>query len=206
MPAIARHTGTDASRTRNHVTAIGRAIGPHAVKVMVNNRFRSGTDVIADLANSVVTIDVSDTTIDGWSHGLAGPLTAACAPTTTRTISASDGAAGRRTRLSGDVPVGERPARDGPARRRQPDLAGDPEHISARLEETSLTWLGPRENVHEQANILIEGRAGVVSLYLIQDLWSLTRARGPCCAGGGDHSRGGVRPGRTARVSNLENP
>ena len=93
----------------------------------------------------------------------------------------------------------------------QPDLAGvTPERIRQRLAETSLTWLGPRENVHEQANILIENRPGVVSLYLIWDLWSLDhRAGGGGTARrGGDRRRGGVRPGRADRScpAGRENP
>ena len=65
MLAIAKRTGTDASRVTLALiaTAIGRATGvqPLTVKVMVNNRFRPGlADVIAPIAqNSVVTIDVS---------------------------------------------------------------------------------------------------------------------------------------------------
>jgi hypothetical protein len=48
------------------------------------------------------------------------------------------------------------------------------EQISHRLAETSLTWLGPRENMHEQANILVENRSDVVSLHMMWDRWSLT--------------------------------
>ena len=47
----------------------------------------------------------------------------------------------------------------------------------SRLAETSLTWLGPRDNMHEQANILIENRPGVVSLHMMWDRWSLTDAQ-----------------------------
>jgi hypothetical protein len=60
----------------------------------------------------------------------------------------------------------------------QPDAAQvSPELIRQRLEESTLTWIGPRENVHEQANILIENRSDLVSLYLIWDLWSLSTAQ-----------------------------
>ena len=50
-----------------------------------------------------------------------------------------------------------------------------PDLIRQRLEDSTLTWIGPRENVHEQANILIENRSDLVSLYVIWDLWSLRR-------------------------------
>jgi len=46
--------------------------------------------------------------------------------------------------------------------------------VRQRREQTSLTWLGPRENMHEQANILIENRPDVVSLHMLWDRWSLT--------------------------------
>jgi hypothetical protein len=45
-----------------------------------------------------------------------------------------------------------------------------PGQISERLAETSLAWLGPRENMHEQVNILVENRSGVVSLHMMWDL------------------------------------
>ena len=48
------------------------------------------------------------------------------------------------------------------------------ELLAQRLAETSLTWLGPRENMHEQANILIENRSDVLSLHMMWDRWSLT--------------------------------
>src|SRR6185369_13170295 len=43
--------------------------------------------------------------------------------------------------------------------------------------QSTLTWLGPRENVHEQANLLIENRSDLLSLYLIWDRWSLSPAQ-----------------------------
>ncbi len=70
MLAIAERTGTDTSRVALAViaTAIGRATGTHALtlNVMVHNRFRPGlADVMAPLAqNSVVSIDVADTSVD----------------------------------------------------------------------------------------------------------------------------------------------
>ena len=70
MLAIAGRTGTDSSRGTLAVIAIaiGRAtrVPPLTIKVMVNNRFRPGlADVIASIAqNSVVTIDVTGTSVD----------------------------------------------------------------------------------------------------------------------------------------------
>jgi hypothetical protein len=49
-----------------------------------------------------------------------------------------------------------------------------PELLVHRLAETSLTWLGQRDNMHEQANILIENRPDVLSLHMLWDRWSLT--------------------------------
>jgi hypothetical protein len=49
-----------------------------------------------------------------------------------------------------------------------------PEQIAHRLAETSLTWIGQRDNMHEQANILVEPRPDVVSLHIMWDRWSLT--------------------------------
>ena len=49
-----------------------------------------------------------------------------------------------------------------------------PEQLAHRLAETSLTWLGRRDNMHEQANILVENRPDVVSLHMMWDRWSLT--------------------------------
>jgi hypothetical protein len=49
-----------------------------------------------------------------------------------------------------------------------------PELLAHRRAETSLTWLGQRDNMHEQANILIENRPDVLSLHMMWDRWSLT--------------------------------
>ena len=38
-----------------------------------------------------------------------------------------------------------------------------------QLTETSLTWLGRRDNMHEQVNILIEPQSEVVSLHMMWD-------------------------------------
>jgi hypothetical protein len=49
-----------------------------------------------------------------------------------------------------------------------------PERIQERLGESSLTWLGRRDNMHEQVNLLVENEPGAVSLHLMWDRWSLT--------------------------------
>jgi len=46
--------------------------------------------------------------------------------------------------------------------------------VGQKLADTSLTWLGERDNMHEQANILIENRPDVLSLHMMWDRWSLT--------------------------------
>jgi hypothetical protein len=51
------------------------------------------------------------------------------------------------------------------------------EQIQRRLAETSLTWLGPRENMHEQVLILVENRQDVVSLHMMWDLSCLTNGQ-----------------------------
>ena len=125
MLAIAKRTGTDASRVTLAViaTAIGRATGVHplTIKVMVNNRFRPGlADVIAPIAqNSVLTIDVADASVDevvarARSASLTAGMRAYYDPDELRR---GHGPAGRRTRLSGQRHLpGQRPARDDHAR------------------------------------------------------------------------------------------
>jgi hypothetical protein len=49
-----------------------------------------------------------------------------------------------------------------------------PEQVRQRLAETSLTWLGRRDNMHEQANILVENRPDAVSLHMMWDRRCLT--------------------------------
>ncbi len=169
---IARRTGTDLSRATLGViaAAIGRATGvnPLTLKVMINNRFRQGfADVIAPVAqNSVITIDLSGTVDDVVGRARGASLTA-----------------GMRAYYDPDE-LGELMARvtlrvnDQRAMVMRADEQAEPgeitpDQIKQRLAETTLTWLGPRENMHEQANILIENRADAVSLHVMWDLWSL---------------------------------
>ncbi len=187
MLAIARRTGTDASRVALAViaTAIARAtaVNPLTIKVMVNNRFRPGlADVIAPVAqNSVVTIDVGDTSIDevvarARGASLTAGMRAYYDPDDLKELTARlDVARGYPATVTcrlNDQRAMVMRADDQPV----PDEV-TPAHIRRRLVETSLTWLGPRENMHEQANILIENQSDVVSLHLMWDRWSLANAQ-----------------------------
>jgi hypothetical protein len=152
------------------------------VKVMVNNRFRPGlADVIAPVAqNSVVTLDVGDTSIDevvarARGAALTAGMRAYCDPDELSALmSRLDAERGYSATVTLRV-------NDQRAMVMRPDEQSDPAEVTSelirqRLEESALTRIGPRENVHEQANILIENQPGVVSLYLIWDTWSLSDA------------------------------
>jgi hypothetical protein len=186
MLAIGQRTGTDASRVALAViaTAIGRATGvrPLTVKVMANNRFRAGlADVIAPIAqNSVLTIDVTDTSVDEVVTRTRGAsLTAGM-----RAYYDPDELGAVMARLDAERGY---PARvtcrvnDQRAMVRRADAASlaeagdvDPVTIRRKLGETTLTWLGPRYNMHEQVNILIENKPDVVSLHMMWDRQCLT--------------------------------
>ena len=184
MLAIAKRTGTDASRVTLALiaTAIARATGvqPLTLKVMVNNRFRPGmADVIAPIAqNSVVTIDVADTTVDevvarARGASLTAGMRAYYDPDDLREVMA-------RLDAERGYPAGVtcrvNDQRAMIMRAEEADGRGEvtPEQVAGKLAETSLTWLGQRDNMHEQANILIENRPGVLSLHMLWDRWSLT--------------------------------
>jgi hypothetical protein len=187
MRAIAARTGTDPSRVTLAViaTAIGRAAGlsPLTLKLMVNNRFRPGlADVIAPIAqNSVLTIDAADVSVDEVvARARGAALTAGM-----RAYYDPDELAELMDRL--DTERGYPAAvtlrvNDQRAMIMRPDEPADasdvtPTLIGRRLEESTLTWLGPRHNMHEQANILIENQPGVVSLHMMWDRWCLSDAR-----------------------------
>jgi hypothetical protein len=187
MLAIARRTGTDASRVTLAViaTAIGRATGAHplTIKVMVNNRFRPGfADVIAPIAqNSVVTIDVADTTVDEVvartrSASLTAGMRAYYDPDElAEVIARLDAERGYPAKVTCRI-------NDQRAMIMRADEVASlgevtPEQVRQRLAETSLTWLGRRDNMHEQANILIENRPGVVSLHMMWDRWCLANGQ-----------------------------
>lgn len=184
MLAIARRTGTDISRVTLGViaTAIGRATGlrPLTIKVMVNNRFRPGlADVIAPIAqNSVVTIDVTDTTIDevvarARSASLAAGMRAYYDPAGLGEVTARlDAERGYPARVT--CRVNDQRAMVVRAGQQASPGGVTPGQVRRRLAETALTWLGPKDHMHEQANILIENTPGVVSLHMMWDRWSLT--------------------------------
>jgi hypothetical protein len=187
MLAIARRTGTDVSRVTLAViaTAIGRATGVHplTIKVMVNNRFRPGlADVIAPIAqNSVVTIDGADSTVDEVVARTRGAsLTAGM-----RAYYDPDELAEVTARLDAErgypatVTCRVNDQRAMIMRAEEEDSLGEvtPEQVRQKLAETSLTWLGRRDNMHEQANILIENRPDVVSLHMMWDRWCLANGQ-----------------------------
>lgn len=184
MLAIASRTGTDASRVTLALiaTAIARATGvrPLTIKVMVNNRFRPGlADVIAPIAqNSVVTIDVADTTVDeavarARGASMTAGMRAYYDPDDLRAVMARLDAE-RGYPASVTCRVNDQRAMI----MRAEEAAGHgevtPGQVADKLPETSLTWLGQRDNMHEQANVLIENRPGVLSLHMMWDRWSLT--------------------------------
>jgi Condensation domain len=182
--AIGRRTGTDVSRVTLAVvaTAIARVTGvnPLTLKVMVNNRFMPGmAGVIAPIAqNSVLTIDAAGTSIDELvvrvrSAMLSAGMRAYFDPDELREVTARlDGQRGYPAAVT--CRVNDQRVM---VKRAEPDeVLGEitEAHVTQRLQESSLTWLGPREHMHEQANILIENRPDVLSLHMMWDRWSLT--------------------------------
>ncbi len=187
MLAIAERTGTDASRVALGViaTAIARATGVHplTVKVMMNNRFRAGlADVIAPIAqNSVVTIDVADSTVDevvvrARGASLTAGMRAYYDPDDLAEVT------GRLDAERGYPALVTCRVNDQRAMIMRADAAAGAAEVTAarigeRLAESALTWIGPKEHMHEQANILIENRPDVVSVYILWDRWSLADAQ-----------------------------
>jgi len=184
--AISSRTGTDASRVTLAViaTAIGRATGvsPLTIKVMVNNRFRPGlADAIAPIAqNSVVRIELADSSIDEVvARTRAAALTAGM-----RAYYDPDDLSEVMKRLDAErgypasitCRINDQRAmimRSGAEAGREVT----PEQVRRMLPETSLTWLGPRQYMHEQVNILVENRPDVVSLHMMWDESCLTDQR-----------------------------
>lgn len=183
VATVARRTGTDVSRVTLAViaTAIGRVTGvtPLTIKVMVNNRFRPGlADVIAPIAqNSVVTVDVGDTSVDQVvarvrAATLAASMRAYYDPDDLSEVTARlDARRGYPATVTCRINDQRRMVMRGEAQPADRDVSA--EHVRQRLEETSLTWLGPKQDEHEQVNIIIENRPDVLSLRLAWDLWSL---------------------------------
>ncbi len=164
-------------------TAIGRATGVHplTIKVMVNNRFRPGlADVIAPIAeNSVLTIDTAGASVDevvarARSASLTAGMRGYYDPDELGEVMARlDAERGHPARVT--CRVNDQRAMIMRADEKASLTEVTPERVRQRLAETSLTWLGPREHMHEQVNILVEPRPpGVVSLHMMWDRWSLT--------------------------------
>jgi hypothetical protein len=186
MLTVAKRTGTDASRVALAMiaTAIGRATGVHplTVKVMVSNRFRSDlANVIAPVAqNSVLTIYVTDTSIDevvtrtrgaSLSSGMRAYYDPDDLAEVMARLDAERGYPASVTCRINDQRAMVR--RDDAASTAAADDA-DPMTLKQKLAETTLTWLGPRYNMHEQVNILIENKPDVVSLHMMWDRQCLT--------------------------------
>jgi hypothetical protein len=184
--AIAKRTGTDLTRVTLAVIAIAIARTIEAptltVKVMVNNRFRPGlADVIAPIAqNSVVRIGVAGATVDevvaqARGDSLAAGMRAYYDPGDLAEL-AEQLDAERGYRASVTCRVNDQRAMT----MRADSQAGldqvTAERLGEKLAETSLTWLGRRDNMHEQVNILIEPELGVVSLHIMWDRWCLSEA------------------------------
>ncbi len=185
MLSIARRTRTDLSRVTLAViaTAIGRVFGvrPLTVKVAVSNRFRPGlAGYFGPVSqNSVVTIDVTDTTIDevvARTRGAAmtAGMRAYYDPDAlSEVIGRLDAERGYPARVT--CRVNDQRAMVMRAETDASPAEVSPEQVRQKLAETSLTWLGPRDHLIEQAFIVVENRpADVVSLLVLWDLWSLT--------------------------------
>jgi hypothetical protein len=187
MLAISKRTGTDAAGVTLAViaTAISRATGVHplTLKVMVSNRFRPGmADVIAPISqSSVVTIDVADSSIDEVvaqtrSAALTAGMRAYYDPDDlTEVMARLDAERGYPARITCRVNDQRAMVMRADAEASLGELT--PDQVEQRLAETSLTWLGPRDHVYGQANILVENRPDVVSLHMMWDLACLTNGQ-----------------------------
>ncbi|HEX9624427.1 MAG TPA: condensation domain-containing protein [Streptosporangiaceae bacterium] len=182
--AIAARTGTDLSRATVAViaTAIGRVTGASrlTVKVMVNNRFRPGlADVIAPIAqNSLLTIDLADAAVDEVvvrtrNGSLTAGMRAYYDPDDLREAFARlDADRGYQAAVTCRINDQRAMIMRSDSETRPGELTS--EQIGRQLPETTLTWLGRRDNMHEQVNILIENRPRVVSLHMMWDKWCLS--------------------------------
>jgi hypothetical protein len=188
MLAIAQRTRTDGSRVTLAViaTAIGRVLRVHplTVKVAVSNRFRPGmADYFGPISqNSVVTIDVTDTSIDEVvartrRATLTSGMRAYYDPDAlSEVIARLDAERGHPARVTCRINDQRAMVMRAEA---EADAAGPaevtPEQVRHKLPETSLSWLGPWDHLIEQAFIVVENRpADVLSLHVLWDLWSLT--------------------------------
>jgi hypothetical protein len=182
--AIAARTGIDPARVTVGViaTAIGRVTGSSRLtfKVMVNNRFRPGLAyVIAPIAqNSVLTIDLAGAAVDEVAArtrngSLTGGMRAYYDPDDLREVTARlDAERGYRAAVTCRINDQRAMIMGSDSGAGAGEISR--ERISRALAETTLTWLGRRHNMHEQVNILIENRTGVVSLHMMWDRWCLS--------------------------------
>jgi hypothetical protein len=187
MLAISKRTGTDAAGVTLALiaTAISRATGVHplTIKVMVNNRFRPGlADVIAPISqSSVVTIDVADCSIDEVvartrSAAMTAGMRAYYDPDELEEVTARlDAERGYPARVTCRVNDQRAMVRRADEEARLGKLT--PDQLRQRLAQTALTWLGPRDHVYGQANILVENMPDVVSLHMMWDLECLTKGQ-----------------------------
>jgi hypothetical protein len=187
MLAISKRTGTDVSRVSIAViaTAIGRVIDARrlTIKVMVNNRFRPGlADVIAPIAqNSVVRINVADSTVDEVvartrGDSLAAGMRAYYDPGELAGVCEKlDLERGYPARITCRVNDQRAMTMRADAEVRDDEVTAG--QLDRMLAESTLTWLGRRDNMHEQVNILIEPQTDVVSLHLMWDRWCLSEAQ-----------------------------
>lgn len=183
--AIAKRTRTDTSRVLLAVIAVAicRATGvnPLTAKVIVSNRFRPGyADAIASLSqDSVLTIDVADTTVDeviarARRASMVAGLHAYYDPDQLQELIAlldrERGYPARVTCRINDRRLTTRQAVEDAAR----DSTVTMEQIRQRLGETWLSWDGDLDNLPEQAFITIEDYPGTLFLQLIFDMACLT--------------------------------
>ncbi|HEY0167514.1 MAG TPA: condensation domain-containing protein [Jatrophihabitans sp.] len=186
--AIAQRSGMDTSRVLFGIiaTAIGRATGLGTVtaKVISSNRFRPGLgEVIAPLSqNSLVTVDLTDATVDeviarGRRALLTGGMHAYYDPDQLNELMARlDSERGYQAQVScriNDRRMTTRSATDDQARAAQVT----PEQIQAKLPERFISWDGTLDHLHEQAFITVEDIPDTVFLQLIFDMACFTEAQ-----------------------------
>ena len=188
MLAIARRTGMDTSRVLFGIiaTALGRATGLSTLtaKVISSNRFRPGlAEVIAPLAqNSLVTVDLTDATVDevvarGRRALLAGGMHAYYDPDQlTELMARLDAERGYQAQVScriNDRRMTTRRRTDEQARTAEVSS----EQIQAKLGETWFSWDGTLDHLHEQAFITVEDQRDTVNLQLIFDMACFTESQ-----------------------------
>ena len=186
MMAITSRTGTDAARVTLAViaTAIGRVTAAPAltIKVLVNNRFRPGlAEVNAPVSQaSLVTVSLADTTIDEViartrADSLAAGMRAYYDPDELAEVAERlDAERGYQAKITCRVNDQRAMTMRADAQVRANEITR--KQLDQALTQTSLTWLGRRDNLYGQVNILVERQSDVVSLHLMWDTWCLSDA------------------------------